>query len=240
VRGDYAAARRAYEGAIDLFVSLDPFRQYTPQAVLHGVGFASLGTGDVRRATDLFLKSADLYRALSVDRRGFAECVIGLACTAVRAGEFALAARLFGSAEAALEGLAAGLGRANQADYERGLAGLARGAPASAMDAERAVGRTLELEQALDQARAQVVLPSTTPSPPAQQLDQLTPREREVASLLAQGKRNREIADALVITPKTAANHVQRVLDKLGTRSRAEVAARALELGLRPDSARTG
>jgi DNA-binding CsgD family transcriptional regulator len=61
----------------------------------------------------------------------------------------------------------------------------------------------------------------------------LTPREVEVAGLLARGFRNRDIAAALVITPKTAANHVQRILDKLGLVSRAEVAARAVDLGLR-------
>ena len=60
----------------------------------------------------------------------------------------------------------------------------------------------------------------------------LTARELEVAVLLARGFRNRKIAAALVITEKTAANHVQRVLDKLGVTSRAQVAARAAELDI--------
>jgi len=62
--------------------------------------------------------------------------------------------------------------------------------------------------------------------------DGLTGREREVASLLAQGLSNRRIAEQLVIAEKTAKNHVQRVLERVGVRSRAEVAARADELGL--------
>jgi DNA-binding NarL/FixJ family response regulator len=62
--------------------------------------------------------------------------------------------------------------------------------------------------------------------------DGLTGREREVASLLALGLSNRRIAEQLVIAEKTVKNHVQRVLEKLGARSRAEVAARAGELGL--------
>lgn len=64
-------------------------------------------------------------------------------------------------------------------------------------------------------------------------VDELTGREREVAGLLARGLRNRPIAEQLDISEKTVKNHVQRVLDKLGAHSRAEVAARAEELGLR-------
>ncbi len=51
----------------------------------------------------------------------------------------------------------------------------------------------------------------------------LTPREREVLLLLVQGFSNREIAERLVITSGTVANHVSRVLDKLGCRSRVQL-----------------
>jgi DNA-binding NarL/FixJ family response regulator len=60
----------------------------------------------------------------------------------------------------------------------------------------------------------------------------LTVREREVVALLAQGHTNREIADLLVISERTAENHVQRVLNRLGLRSRTAVAAWAVEHGL--------
>jgi DNA-binding CsgD family transcriptional regulator len=53
----------------------------------------------------------------------------------------------------------------------------------------------------------------------------LTQREAEVLSLLAQGLSNREIADRLVISPKTAEHHVSQILSKIGARSRAEAAA---------------
>jgi len=49
---------------------------------------------------------------------------------------------------------------------------------------------------------------------------------------MARGFSNRQIADELVIAEKTVKNHVQRVLEKLEVRSRAELAARAGELGL--------
>ena len=53
----------------------------------------------------------------------------------------------------------------------------------------------------------------------------MTAREREVALLIAHGKTNREIADTLVVSPRTVDNHVANVLSKLGFASRSQVAA---------------
>lgn len=53
--------------------------------------------------------------------------------------------------------------------------------------------------------------------------DELSPRERDVARLLAKGHTNREIADVLFLSPRTVEQHVAKVLSKLNLRSRAEV-----------------
>lgn len=63
--------------------------------------------------------------------------------------------------------------------------------------------------------------------------DALTPREREVAALLAEGLTNAALAERLFISPRTAAVHVSNILAKLGLRSRTEVAAWAVREGLR-------
>jgi DNA-binding CsgD family transcriptional regulator len=60
----------------------------------------------------------------------------------------------------------------------------------------------------------------------------LTPREREVAVLIARGLTNTQIAEALVITRGTAANHVAHILGRLGLRSRTQVAIWAVHNGL--------
>ena len=60
----------------------------------------------------------------------------------------------------------------------------------------------------------------------------LTPREREIAVLIARGKSNREIADELVISETTAERHVANVLSKLGFNSRTQIAIWAVEKGL--------
>jgi DNA-binding NarL/FixJ family response regulator len=59
----------------------------------------------------------------------------------------------------------------------------------------------------------------------------LTAREQEVARLIARGYSNREIADALVLTPGTVANHVAHILDKLDCSSRVQIAIWTLESG---------
>ena len=55
----------------------------------------------------------------------------------------------------------------------------------------------------------------------------LTPRELEVLKLLADGLGQKKIAQALFITPKTVATHIQRILTKLDVHSRAEAVAYA-------------
>jgi DNA-binding CsgD family transcriptional regulator len=54
----------------------------------------------------------------------------------------------------------------------------------------------------------------------------LTPREAQVANLLALGNSNRQLARALGISEHTARRHTERVLSKLGVTSRAQVAAK--------------
>jgi DNA-binding NarL/FixJ family response regulator len=60
----------------------------------------------------------------------------------------------------------------------------------------------------------------------------LTPREQEILALLASGLDQRAIAERLVISPKTVATHIQRILGKLGVRSRAQAVAYAHRHGL--------
>lgn len=84
--------------------------------------------------------------------------------------------------------------------------------------------------------RALASLPKEKPVSPrratAGQFGGLTEREREVATLIAQGKTSRQIADLLVISERTAEGHVNNILGKLGFTSRAQIAAWVVERGL--------
>ena len=65
-----------------------------------------------------------------------------------------------------------------------------------------------------------------------QDYEQLTPREKEILTLLAQGKSGPAIADELNIAPLTVRTHIRNLLDKLGVHSRLEAVTYALHNGL--------
>jgi DNA-binding NarL/FixJ family response regulator len=60
----------------------------------------------------------------------------------------------------------------------------------------------------------------------------LSPRERELVTLVAQGRTNAEIADQLYISVRTVASHLDRIRDKTGYRRRADLTRLALEESL--------
>jgi DNA-binding CsgD family transcriptional regulator len=178
-------------------------------------------------AIGFFHDAAAGYQQYGPDWRGVAECVMGFGSVAIRMRQPVLAARLFGAAEAALERLETTFSASNRADYERALGALQEALPRAELTEAWQVGRTIGLEQALREAAH-----LAQSAPPPRTVADLTPRELDVARLVARGMTNRQVAESLVITEKTAANHLQRVLDKLSIRSRSQLAARAAEFGL--------
>jgi DNA-binding NarL/FixJ family response regulator len=77
--------------------------------------------------------------------------------------------------------------------------------------------------------------PSTRENPSG-----LTTRELEVLALLAQGLRNAQIAERLVVAHKTVDHHVSAILRKLGARTRGEAAALAFRHRLAPPTLHMG
>lgn len=114
--------------------------------------------------------------------------------------------------------------------YEQAFA-LADG-DSVAQSAALAIFETLGAKPALKMARERL-----NALPPQQiakeKFGGLTEREREVAALIAQGKSNREIAEAMTVGVKTVETYVTRILNKLGFDSRVQIATWAVEKGLK-------
>jgi serine/threonine-protein kinase PknK len=95
-----------------------------------------------------------------------------------------------------------------------------------------AEGKAMSLGQAIEYALSEeeereppTLVPATEQPPAEERIERLTPREQEVALLVARGLTNRQIASELSVSRSTANNHVARILGKLGLRSRAQIAA---------------
>lgn len=101
------------------------------------------------------------------------------------------------------------------------LEGIARG--------EAPISRTMAA-RILNEFAAQATRAREVPAP--EPYDDLTPREREVLSLVAGGATNREIAAALTLTENTVKNHLRNILEKLHMENRVQAAAYALKMGL--------
>jgi DNA-binding NarL/FixJ family response regulator len=78
---------------------------------------------------------------------------------------------------------------------------------------------------------AGLLIPAAVPAPPltlpvtiAEGPEHLTPKELEVAALVYEGLRNKEIAARLFVEESTVKNHVQHIRDKLGFHTRGEIA----------------
>ena len=103
----------------------------------------------------------------------------------------------------------------------RRLAAGIDGATLTVLDGRTHVPFVGDAHSVLNAMRAGLGLPALPRLRPAT----VTPRQLEVAALVAQGRSNRQIAEELVITERSAESHVERIRTRLGFRSRAQIAA---------------
>jgi non-specific serine/threonine protein kinase len=231
---DYDTARARFEESATRFREFGD--DWSCAMALRDLGNVARQQGDLARAAALFVESLTLWRRVG-NVRGNALCLAGLAGVAALAGQAERAARLFGAAETLRSATGGVLEPTDRAVYELNVAAARHGLDGETFASAWAAGTTLSLEQAITDALA---VAECVPPPQGkaigtaaeQDLACLTPREREVAALLARGLSNRRIGAALVITEGTAGLHVKHILGKLSFTSRAQIAAWAVQHGL--------
>jgi DNA-binding CsgD family transcriptional regulator/tetratricopeptide (TPR) repeat protein len=170
-----------------------------------------------------------------------------LACAAASREQPVRAARLWGAAEGMEEAYGVHISPAalSFTDYEGRLA-AARSqldeetwseawAQGKAMVLERAVEYALSEEQEEHEPPTLVAVAEGQLSPASDEpTEGLTARELEITVLVARGLTNRQIAQELSISERTAANHIGRIFKKLGLHSRAQIATWATQRRLLP------
>jgi non-specific serine/threonine protein kinase len=231
--GDDKRARSAYVESLAIAEHTgDARRQYY---ALFNLAFIAQHEGDHQEAVQVIRRSLALCQDLGV-QTDVAQELLSLAGSLGALGEPRRAARLFGAAYTYLERRGALIDPSDQPEHDRNMAFVRAQLGEAAFNAAWAEGQEMTLEQAVayalsasdsDIASRSASRPDRVP----EQSSDLTRREREVARLIAEGKSNREIADALVITERTVEGHVSNLLSKLGFRSRTQVSVWVIENG---------
>jgi DNA-binding NarL/FixJ family response regulator len=214
-RGERARGRALLAESVAIFRATAD-RRYLAQE-LHRSGDVACEAGDAVAALRAYRESLAVAAELGA-RPQVAAALEGFAMLAAAQAQPERALRLAGAAAALRDATGRPRPPAERPRLERALA-AARSALGPAADAAWQRGRRLTAEQAVAAALAAPAGPGS---------ERLTRREQEVVALLARGWSNRQIAARLVITAGTARIHVERILGKLGLRSRAQVAAWAV------------
>lgn len=190
--------------------------------------------------------AAALGEALTIYRRfdspeRIAEMLSRIAILAHAHGDPATALRLFSVAETLGDRIGVHQELPERETYAQALSAIRLALAPDDYTRLRLDGQMLSLDEAI--AEAESVIHDATPPVPTVHTSsdiatarpvapELSPREREVLSLLVLGKTDQQIADQLFISRRTVATHVAHIYTKLAVSSRAEAAATAVRSGL--------
>jgi predicted ATPase/DNA-binding CsgD family transcriptional regulator len=157
------------------------------------------------------------------DRMGMAMSMEVVAWAESDTGHAEEAARLLGAVRAGLDSIGAGLFAHLHEDHERCLARTREALGEPAYGEALAEGAALRFDDAVALALGRRTPAPPSPGRPGDEA-RLTPREREIAALVAEGLTDREIAERLVVARRTAEGHVSHILGKLNLTSREQLA----------------
>ena len=204
--------------------------QWAVSTTLGQLGQVAVNRGDVTAAAAYYAESL----AQAENREDLVSALVRAASLAALGRRSLVATRLLGAAAALAETVGYPLTPAERARCQDAVSTARTVLGDANFETAWAAGQTLTAKQAVAEA-GEVLDAIAAPMAPGAAGDNafgLTPRERQVLTLLTEGRSNQAIADALYISPRTAKNHVASILAKLSVSSRAAATAFALRQGL--------
>jgi len=208
------------------------------------LGLLACEQGDVSRSAALQRESLSLQQGVdSVEV--IATTIANVAILAAATKRPAVAARLFGAATAHRAAIGNPFKLPESEVYQRTIDRVRAALSENDFAAHRDAGRALSLTDAvadafaaLDDIEHQAARTGAAKAPT--ETFGLTSRELDVLRLLVEGRGDKEIAEALFISPRTAQGHVAHIFAKLDVNSRTAAVATALRAGLVPDRPTSG
>jgi predicted ATPase/DNA-binding NarL/FixJ family response regulator len=233
LEGDYEQAQSFYEESLALMRDLNDKSQLCYE--LRHLGQVALHQALYEKAIARYQESLDLNLEVD-DTRAVLACLAGFAAVAAAQAQAVRSARLLGAVEALLAAIPTDFLYLDQAEYERSVAAVRAQLDPATFTQAWAEGRAMRLEHAI--AEAKCIGPELTrisqPVPVAEHTypASLTEREVEVLRWLALGLSNAEIAEQLVLSPRTVGAHLRSIFDKLDVTTRTAAARVAADLKL--------
>jgi len=226
-RGNYEQATVFFEEALTSGQKLD--NKGIVVLCLLSLGLVATAQGEPHRARTLLKESLSINLELQ-STLAIAEDLEGLAGVAEALGQDRRATRLWGAVTALYEKRGRLRSLTEHLLREPMLAVARSRMDEAVWETTFAEGKVMNLQEAVEYAVFEDKASTPTSQAPHQSVDRtqqpaLTYREQEVALLVARGLTNRRIALELSISEHTVANHVRKILKKLGLRSRAQISS---------------
>jgi DNA-binding CsgD family transcriptional regulator len=231
LQDDTEEARSWFEQSVALHKELG--HQAGLAWALSGLARVAVAHSDYVAARSGYEESLARARAIE-DQELLVTCMEGLAMVAFAQGEPVWAARLWGAAEALRETIGEPLPPVERVAYEMGVAATRRRLGEKGFTTAWVEGRAMTLEQVLIAQSPPTSVDTSqattrTAGTPVVYPDDLTAREVDVLRLVAKGMTDAQVAEALVISPRTVNTHLTSIYSKIGVSSRSEATRYALE-----------
>ena len=229
-QGDVVTAHSLLEKSVVLYREMG--HCHGTAEALAVLGKVEARRGDYAAARSLYEESLTLSGALG-EKWVVTLDLVRLGEAVAAQGQLAWAAQLWGASEVLRDAIGVPIPPVELADYEHSVSAARVHLGERAFAAAWAQGRSMTPEQALAaQGQKPVTPPNTAVKPSPAYPAGLTPREVEVLYLLAAGLTDLQIAEKLILSPRTVHAHISSIYTKLGITSRSAATRYAIEHNL--------